>query len=299
MDDKPKINMLLEVENIFGESTRGMGTAILTFVLCFIPVFIIIRLRLYKLIPWQLLLFICILIWVEIIMVIPGHESEKKAAYKKRRDDVHQSAESLIELKTKHAQGCFEYTDSSICFLVALELGSTSDKLMTSKQIYNFLVLAVDKRPFDILSQNMTEGLSWADKYSKVKLFSDNSASQDFIEILDHNREVITKSSRMMRTVLAIHGNKSEWKEILITIQEALSSVSAQVFKTAYMVTSPEEIDSIISRDIDADISIDEWLQKRYYTGERYGSKILGFDKDDEVSEEDEEIDNISFIPKF
>lgn len=299
MDEKPKINMLLEIENIFGESTRGMGMAIGTLVACLVPVVIILKLQLYRLVPWQILLVLCFIIWLNIIMILPGHEHDKIRAYKKRRDDVYQGAESLIELKTKHVQGCFEYTDSTICFLIALELGSTSSKLMTAKQIYNFLVLAVGNKAFDVLSHNMTDGLSWADKYSRVKLFSNSEASQDFIEILDHNRDVITKSSRMMRTVLAIHSPKSEWKETLVAINEALTSVSAQVFKSSYLITSPEEIDSIFSRDIDANILVEEWLQKRYYTGERYGSKILSYDSEDSSSTTDIDIDTVSFIPKL
>lgn len=35
--DKPKIQMLLDIENIFGESTRGLGQFVLTLLLILVP----------------------------------------------------------------------------------------------------------------------------------------------------------------------------------------------------------------------------------------------------------------------
>mgnify|MGYP001196968892 FL=1 len=40
-DDKPKIQMLLDIENIFAESTRGLGQLILTMCVAIIPPVII------------------------------------------------------------------------------------------------------------------------------------------------------------------------------------------------------------------------------------------------------------------
>ena len=39
--NKPKINMLMDIENIFGESTRGFGIAIVNLIVVLIPPLVI------------------------------------------------------------------------------------------------------------------------------------------------------------------------------------------------------------------------------------------------------------------
>ena len=47
-------------------------------------------------------------------------------------------------------------------------------------------------------------------------------------------------------------------------------------------MTDKEEIEDIISRDLDGVISIDEMAKRKYCTGEYYGSKVLCYDDNKE-----------------
>ena len=93
--DKPKIQMLLDIENIFGESTRGLGQFVLTLLLILVPPLLIGWTSLYLFVPWQLLLVVCLFWAVRVTLIVMGRERQRLQNFKKQRDDAYALADSM------------------------------------------------------------------------------------------------------------------------------------------------------------------------------------------------------------
>lgn len=301
-DERPKIQMLLDIENIFGESTRGLGQLVLTLCLCLIPPAFIGYTALYLYIPWQILLVVCLIFAVRVVLVVMGHESQRVKNFKKQRDDVYSLTDDMVNIRRIHPQGCVEYVNGNIGFFIVTYNSSSNETLEKSKQIDRFINLAVGKHAFDIYVQNDVSTDHLDNKYNNVTLFGDDEAANAFMEIIDYNREVVRSSSTLTRNIIFVRGSKYQWKEIVNDIQTALTSESARVFRQCYLATDREEIENIISRDINGYIDLDKLLQRKYYTGNKHGSKIISYDfedrEDTDYIEETKQEELTSFIPR-
>lgn len=301
-DERPKIQMLLDIENIFGESTRGLGQLVLTLCLCLIPPAFIGYTALYLYIPWQILLVVCLVFAVRVVLVVMGHESQRVKNFKKQRDDVYSLTDDMVNIRRIHQQGCVEYVNGNIGFFIVTYNSSSNETLEKSKQIDRFINLAVGKHAFDIYVQNDVSTDHLDNKYNNVTLFGDDEAANAFMEIIDYNREVVRSSSTLTRNIIFVRGSKYQWKEIVNDIQTALTSESARVFRQCYLATDREEIENIISRDINGYIDLDKLLQRKYYTGNKHGSKIISYDfedrEDTDYIEETKQEELTSFIPR-
>lgn len=302
--DKPKIQMLLDIENIFGESTRGLGQFVLTLLLILVPPLFIGWTSLYLFVPWQLLLVVCLFWAVRVTLIVMGRERQRLQNFKKQRDDAYALADSMSNVRTIHPQGCIEYVNGGVGFFVVTCNDSSGDVLAKSKQIDRFINLAVGKHPFDIYIQNINDTKALDNRYSKVTLFTDDEAAHAFMDIIDYNSKLVSSCSTLTRNILFVCGSKYQWKDILSDIETALNSEAARIFRLAYLVTDKEEIEDIISRDIDGCINLDEMLQKKYYTGDTHKSKIISYDFQDvkdyaEENRQKEEEDVTGFLPRM
>lgn len=303
-NDRPKIQMLLDIENIFGESTRGLGQLILSLILTLIPPLFIGWSSLYLYVPLPILGIICLVWGVRVTLVVLGREPERLKNYKKQRDDAYALTDDMVRIRTIHPQGCIEYVSGGIGFFIVTYNDSSENIIEKSRQIDRFINLAVAKHPFDIYVQNINDTSALDNKYSNVTLFSDDEAAQAFMEIIDYNSQKVAEQSTLTRNIIFVRGSKYQWKDIQADIETALNSESARVFRLAYLVTDREEIEQIISRDIDGCVNIDEMLQKKYYTGNTHKSKVISYDfqdqKDAIVQQRDQHDEDITgFIPRM
>ena len=302
-DNRPRIQALLDIENIFGESTRGLGQLVLTLFIVFLPVLFVAYTALYLYIPFQILIVVWIIYAVRVTLIIMGNERSKLREYKMKRDDQFSLTDDMVNVRYIHPQGCIEYINGNVAFLVVTYNDSSTDVLAKSQQIDRFLGLCVGKHAFDIYVQNDVSTDMLNNKYANVTLFPDSEAAEAFMEIIDYNSEVVSSSSTLTRNIIMVRGSKYQWKEIYADIQTALSSESARVFRQCYLATDRDEIEKYISRDINGYIDIEGLTQKRYYTGNKHGAKIISYDYSDLVAEETdkdaEQEEMTSFIPRL
>ena len=301
-NDKPKIQMLLDIENIFGESTRGLGQFILTLGLCLLPPLFIGYFSLYLFIPWQILVAVCIIWAIRMILIVMGREADRLRNFKAIRVDVYTSTDDMARVRTIHPQGLVEYVTGTVGFFIVTYNDSSENVLQKSKQIDRFINLAVGKHPFDIYIQNINDTKHLTNKYKNVTLFSDSEAAESFMEIIDYNSQVVESTSKLTRNILFIKGSKYQWKDMLGDIQTALHSEAARVFRSAYLVTDEEEIKELISRDVNGYVDLDEMMQRKYRTGNTHNSKVISYDFRDVIEEKEkqkelEDVDITSFIP--
>lgn len=301
-NDKPKIQMLLDIENIFAESTRGLGHFILALGVSLLPPFVIGYFSLYLFIPWQILIVICLVWAVRVLLIIIGREPDRLQNFKATREDIYTSTDNMTRVRTIHPQGLVEYVNGSVGFFVVTYNDSSEDVLQKSRQIDRFINLAVGNHPFDIYIQNINDTKHITNKYKNVTLFTDSEAAEAFMEIIDYNSKIVESTSKLTRNILFIKGSKYQWKDMLGDIQTALNSESARVFRSSYLVTDEDEINELISRDVDGYVDLDEMMRRKYRTGNAHDSKVISYDFRDVAEEEEkqkrlEDIDITSFIP--
>lgn len=300
-EEKLTIQMLLDIENIFGESTRGLAQTVLSLILMLIPPAIIGYTTMYLFVPWMILIAFCLVWAVRVVLVVNGHERSRVANFKRTRDDVYSMMKDMINVRMIHPQGCVEYINGSIGFFIVTYNSTSPDVLNKARMIDYFINMAVGKHAFDIYIQNINDTSVLDNKYKNVRLFGDDEAARAFMEIIDYNSAVVTNESMLTRNIIFVRGSKYQWKDVYSDIQTALGSEPARIFRKAYLATDSQEIEEIISRDIDGCVDLYEMLQKKYYTGNKHGSRVLSYDyKDKEVKVEEKqkiEEDITSFIP--
>lgn len=279
--NKPKITMLMDIENIFGESTRGFGIAILNLLVVLIPPLIIGYFMLYLYIPVWILVTICILWTIRVTLFISGREPQKMRAFKKQRENEFLESKDIMRIRTIHPNGCVEYINGEIIFIVEAYNNTPIDVLKKSKDFDQFLSILVGKNAFDVYMHNINDTDEIRDSYKNISRFEDTESAKQFTAILDHVRELVANNSTMIQMLFVVRASKYKWKQVQREVEIAVNSSSAAMFKRIKLVTNRDEIEIIISRDVNGNLPIDSMLRQAYSTGSDRGGYIISYDYKD------------------
>ena len=110
--------MLMDIENIFGESTRGFGIAIVNLIVVLIPPLIIGYFMLYLYIPIWILIVFCLLWAIRVTFFISGREPQRMSAFKKQKENKFVKPKDIMRIRTIHQNGCVEYINGEVMYIV-------------------------------------------------------------------------------------------------------------------------------------------------------------------------------------
>ena len=225
-DDKelPKVAMLLDIEHFYGESEGRLGPTIIFLCIGFAPLLLYGYYTLYLLIPIWLFLPIWLFYLLRCGLTILGDEKTRLNNFLKQLNDIFAAIYDMLRVKTIHEDGCVEYITGNISYFVVTYNGTSDDDVKRSILLKKFQNILVGDFSYDIGSQNITEINTLDRRYSNVKLFADEDSARDFIDIIDHNRNIVQRSSLLTRVVYEIKGRKSDWKLMRENIDSALNS---------------------------------------------------------------------------
>lgn len=306
-EESRKVPMLLDVENIFGDSSNRLGPILIFMCAALAPAFIYGYTGMYWTVPLAVFLPVWLLYSGYMLLVTLGHQPRRLKEFKRQRDNVYSLTYDMMNIKLIHEQGCIEYINGTIGFYVVTFNNTAVNPKQTTRMVRDFMKTIFGNHKVDTYYQNVTDTQALEDRYSHIKLFKDSGVAEDFVEIIDFNRKLVESSSLLVCTVHLIKGSKSDWKDIVQDIQNGLRSNAAKCFKIAYMATDSREIEKLLSRDINGEIYINAMLQKKYFTGQYYGSTVteyvpltdddlkpgkVGIDADFMPAYENEEISN-------
>lgn len=279
--NKPKINMLMDIENIFGESTRGFGIAIVNLIVVLIPPLIIGYFMLYLYIPIWILIVFCLLWAIRVTFFISGREPQRMSAFKKQKENKFVKPKDIMRIRTIHQNGCVEYINGEVMYIVEAYNNTPVDTLQKSREYDQFLSILVGKNAFEVYVQNINDTDAINESYKNISRFEDTEAARQFTAILDHVKDIVSKNSTMLRLVFVVRASKYKWKELQREMEIAVNSSSAAMFKRIKLVTNRDEIESIISRDVNGNLPIDNMLRQAYSTGSDRGAYIISYDYKD------------------
>lgn len=282
--DDNKVIMLLDIDNFYGQHEGRLGPMIKFICIGVGPAL----LWAYYGFPIPAFLFLPLwIIWlIRSALIILGREKERLDQFRKIMNDDFASIYELLNIKTVHADGCIEYVSGACSYAVVATNGTTYDPIQRSKQIRDFLTLLGSDFDIDVYVQNITDVKSLEDRYSNVKLFTDEEAAKDFIDIIDHNRSVVSSRSLLTRTIFVVKGRRNNWTEIRDNCKMAIYSASARAFKDVH-VAQRAEIQDILNTDIRGVVDLDALLQQKYATHQYHGSRVLYFGEEEEHIQED------------
>jgi hypothetical protein len=279
MSNNPKtINTLLDIEMFTGEGKGRIGPILVFLLVSGVPAIIYVR-YLILILPFTLaLLFqICwIIVWA---LIIPGEQKKRVDQFRRLLYDIYSSVYSLMRIKPIHDDGCIEYIDNRVSYLVVASNGSSIDPVMRAKVVSRFISNIGSEYVPDIYVQNIDTSDELWSRYSSVKFFTDDEVAKDFLDIIDNIIKIVKEESLVTRTIFQFKARKSEWKELRKAIESAVRGADSQVFK--YLIIADKKlVEDILSRDMDAYIDFEEMGRKKYMKGNYFGSRVIGYDID-------------------
>lgn len=276
--EKPTIGMLLDIEHLYGEHEGRLAPILMTLLLGSAPILFYIYFSLFKVIPiWAFVPFE-IIFALRVIMIIPGREKYRVKMFRKQLFDEYMNTANLMNIKTIHPDGCIEYVNSTIAYLVCCFNGTSEDEVQRSVQLRKLLDNMFGDFVFDIFIHNLVDFPALHDYYNKVNAFDRNISAKNFIGMIDHNIKLTEDTSTVQCTIYAIYGTRSDWKVIKSLIDSAVGSRAARCYKNIYRVSDPDMINDILNRNIDSVINISDLLRRKYTTQQYDTSKVLAYD---------------------
>lgn len=275
------IGMLLDIEHLHGEHEGRLGPLLLALCLCAAPILFYIYFQLFLYVPIWLFAIIELFWSARVLMKLLGRENHRVQVYKRQLNDDYTDTASLLNVSTIHPDGCIEYRNGKIAYLVCCFNGTCDDDVQHTVQLRKLLDSLLGDYQYDTYIQNITDSPALQAYYEKVCKFDRNVSARNFINIIDHNIELTEDSSLVTCTVYAIKGYRSDWKNIRTQIDLALGSRAARVYKNIYRVDNPDDANAIMNRDIDTVINVSDLLRRKYSNQQYDTSKVLAYDLPD------------------
>ena len=281
--EKATIAMLLDTEHVYGEHESRLGPLLTSLCVGLAPILFYVYFSLFTVIPIWLFIPFELFFIVRVVMKIQGRESYRMSIFKRQLYDEYVSTAKLMNVKTIHPDGCIEYVNGTIMYLVACFNGTCEDEVKRSIDVRKLLQNLLGEYVFDIYVHNITLSPELREYYDRVSRFNKNDSAKNFIKIIDYTLSLTEDTSMIQCTIYAIKGKRSDWKDIQRQINIAVKSKTAKVYKTIYRVNSPDEINDILNRDIDTTVSISDLLRSKYKTNDYGTSKVLAYDLADDM----------------
>lgn len=280
--EKPTIGMLLDIDHLYGEHEGRLAPWIWALALPGIPLLFYVYLGAFEVIPVWLFAPFCVFLLIRGIMLFPGRESYRMEVFRRQLHDEYTSTATLMNIKTIHPDGCIEYINGRIMYIVCCFNGTTDDEVARSVQLRKLLDSMFGDYEVDTYIHNLTDSPALRDYYNNVSAFEHNISAKNFISMIDHTLTITEDTSVVQCTIYCIKGTRSDWKQIKSQIDIAVGSRSARCYKNIYRVEEPDAINAILNRNIDSVINITELLRRKYATQNYDTSKVLAYDLPDD-----------------
>lgn len=283
-EKKQTVGMLLDINNMYGEHQGRLAPWLYAVGLGAAPALIYMYLNAFYVFPIWLFVPLNIFWFIMMLAIFPGRQRYRVMIYKRQLNDDYMDSAELMKIKTIHPDGCIEFLNSNIMYLVTAFNGTSDDEVQSSVQLRKLLEAMFVGLEYDVHIHNINDSESLRQYYQKVARFDKNESASNFMQMIDHTIELTNNTSSVQQTIYVVHGYKSDWKKIKEQLDGAISSTLSRRYKTLYRVKDPDEISAIFNRDSDTIINIEALMRKKYADETYYNSKVLAYDlPDDQV----------------
>lgn len=275
---KPTVGMLLDLNNLYGAHEGRLAPWMYALGISLGPTLIYVYFNLFYVIPLWIWIPFTIILLIRMIMIFPGCERYRKEIFRRQLHDSYMESASLMKVKIIHPDGCIEFLNGTVMYLVSAFNGTADDDVLSTVQLRKFLEAAFQGFNYDVHLHNINDSQALRDYYAQAGQFGHNESATNFVSMIDHSIQITQDTSTVQQTLFCVYGYKSDWKDIKTRIDSATSSNVARRYKTVYRVSDPDEISAIFNRNSDTIINIEELMRKKYANDAYFSSKVLAYD---------------------
>ena len=273
-----KIGMLLDINNLYGQHEGRLAPWMYVLCIGLGPTLIYVYLNGFYYIPLYLWIPVTVILLIRLIMIFPGREKYRKKIFKRQLNDDYMDSATLMQIKVLHPDGCIEFINGTIMYLVSAFNGTNEDDVQSTVQLRKFLRAAFAGFNFDTYIHNINDSQSLRNYYAKVAQFGHNESASNFVKMIDHNIKLTIETSTVQQTIYAVYSYKSDWKTIKTQVDSAIQSTISRRYKNVYRVNDADEINTIFNRDSDTIINIEALMRQKYANEAYYNAKVIAYD---------------------
>lgn len=276
--NKPNINTLLNVDNIFGTYENKVAPFILTVLLGSIPLFIWLLFLQGTPIKMWMAILATVLLMGRLALIFIGKEPEKLKSYSARRNDAYLESKDIINV-TDIIDGLIMYTSGRVCYVVYGYLKGYLDDDLLSVELEKFMD-ELDKFDWDMNLYNITDELLCTHELPLLKRYKDKETILQRINFYKYQDDWTAKNTEMYELVFIVKARKYNWKHLKAKLTELVNSDVARCFNELY-IAGTQEVVQIMSRDIEAYVDLNEMLLNKMQNDEITGARVLFYDDAD------------------
>jgi hypothetical protein len=279
--NKERINVLLDIDNFFGEHRGRLGPIMVFLVIAAAPV-LLYAFILQLFIPiWVLLVFE--VLWAgRWALFILGKENDKLKVWEAGMRDEYSNADDLVYVSHVYEDGLVEYMNGQCVYIVCGLTGTYFNDDKFSADFEDFLH-EIKGFEFNIHAHMVAQEIVLQDNLDKLRVYKDKRIIKERASFYIEQDAWCDDNAQLYQYNFVIKGSKYNWKSMRKTLEDVLKSSSAEVFSKAWIATR-DDVDQIMSRDICAFINLTDMLQKKFASEDYRGSKVLFYGE--EVPEE-------------
>ena len=282
---KPNINTLLNVDNVFGSYEGRVGPFVLTVLLGAIPLFIWLLFLQNTPIRLWMAIIVTLLTMGRLGLIFIGKEKEKMKSYTARRNDAYLESKDMINV-TDIIDGLIMYTSGRVSYIMYGYLKGYLDDDLLSVELERFLN-ELDAFDWDMNLYNVTDELLCTNELPLLRRYQDKETILQRINFYKYQDDWTAKNTEMYELVFVVKARKYNWKHMHNKLKELLESDVAKCFNELY-IANTEQVISIMSRDIETYVDLNEMLLNKMSNEEITGARILYYD-DEDVKEHQED----------
>lgn len=281
--DKSRINVLLNPDDFYGKYHGNVGRIILFTALACIP-FVVYILLFMTIVPFWIFALIYVPYVSYCFLRIVGRQKERVDAYLKQKSDIYASAEELIRVSDIHDDGCIEYIDNTVCYILTGYSYSYYNDDAYSKDVESLLVDILSRFDCDIYGHLVVdENNTTISELEALRVYKDREFLKERLNFYKYQDQYVRDNTTLYRLNFVVKAPKSSWNKLKKYVDSLEDSGLIEAFVDLHIASKDEVVD-IMSRDITVYVDILQMLLTKHNNTDYHGSKILYFD--DEVPEE-------------
>lgn len=291
---KEKINMLMNIDNYFGEHRGRIGPTVTFLLVCAAP-FLLYVITVARWLPLKYMLIFEVFFAARMALYILLDEPGKLIEYKKTcgyelseeeeeksEKTLYESANDLVRISRVTENGMIEYLNGNICYIVSGFFMTYMDDVEMTEDFNNF-ISQFHGYEYDILCQQAVDEFRLSDNVGKLKVYKDREVMYERMKFYELQDKVSKESMNLYRVSIVVKGSKYDWKNLYNRLLEIVDSEFSEVF-FCVKILNGEGVNDILSRDICANIDLRAMLVQKYKNEEFFGSEVLFYG--DEIPDE-------------
>ena len=276
-EDKDKINVLLNIDNYFGDHQGSPVPILLFFGISAIPA-VFYFLYLFLVVPIQFFIAFQIPYMVIVGLKTIGEEGKKKRIYLEQRDDKYGDVSKLVKIVNIYEDGLIEYTNGTVAYILSGFVKTYLNDNEFSIAMEKFLD-AIEKYNYDIHLHNVTMEYSLVEDTGRLIQMQDKEMVMERLDFYRDQDEYCDNHSELYRYNIVIRTYKADWKKLREELEEILSSHAAEVWKQI-KICNLQEVGDVNNRDLCAIVSYVDLLRDKYKDDENVGAQVLFYGED-------------------